>query len=411
MDPNSTFGNASALCASLTPIWDANTDTCSRAVASVHLAIDYAVDPTSGAATIVAAIASVGFTSFVLPVVDTLINQEFSVVWSMQNETQPPRRKSGNPGYQIGAPLLFGTYLSSPALAVAQFPYDPAAPLLGGGFSLPRDALDPDPSDAAGVPACIENFTSPTAAGRVAVTFGEDALAGCTLYLSRGDLGPDGCAGVRARAEAVLTAGGRVGGAVDRVGKFGNANSTVVGDWVPVIVQELGDKSALNEAPGICTSVLTALDLQFITANLGSALNPQPAIVAARVLKTYAPLRHRCLSPADCRPASAAASTAATLAPQRFRLRASVAFLDLSAVPAPAAAIAAAAAGLPAFAPQAFYPPAPAILPNLPDDLFYPFSLPLASAPAGARSWSALALVSVLQMLVAALVMGGVLGF
>jgi hypothetical protein len=99
--------------------------------------------------------------------------------------------------------------------------------------------------------------------------FGEDISSGCTLQLSFDDLKDSvGCVKFRQFVFDVQTGGGinlvnsgsgSSGGGntlgvlgagfqsgrlwkMDRVGRFGNANVTILSDWVSVIVKDVGDK-------------------------------------------------------------------------------------------------------------------------------------------------------------------------
>ncbi|KAJ3115750.1 ESCRT-II subunit protein snf8 [Phlyctochytrium bullatum] len=386
------FSNAQAPCTSLRPVWDATTGACFNLVTSVRFTFFYNVTET-GQAVVVGVQARVELGSAVVPrnagLEASLVTQTFGAYWVKIGTN--PRQRSGNPGYIVGMPLLTGTYVPDPYPAVAFYPN----PL--DGLSLPRDTPLPDSSDRF---AC-----STSQADRVAVTFGEDTSAGCTLWLGIEDMAnATACFFVRKRAFEVQTNLGKVLG-VNRVGQFGNANATVADDWVTVISKDIGDKTAPSTPVGRCSSVLTSLDIQVLIADFGSLKNPQPGIVGLKLQYTWSTLALRCLRPEDCQllppvsgPALVNASLGGGIDPsalppdaippkQKFRLRATVSFLRV-----------------PGQGVRPYVPPPPRVVPLLPDDIFYPFRLPANTNGAVGRGtggrWVAVAGVLALLMAV-----------
>ncbi|KAJ3061772.1 Tectonic-1 [Podochytrium sp. JEL0797] len=239
-----------------------------------------------------------------------VVGQVFESLWVLANSVPYPT--SGNPGYLTGLPVLFGTLLTEPVPAIAYFPS------LQDTLTLPQDVYKN------GMITCGADPLD-----RVQVEFGNDWVGGCTLYFGYTDLvGAAGCAGVRAKAYQALT-GGVVGGSkvdlVGVVGRWGNSSVVDVGQWVNVIEDNLGDSSQPATNPGTCSSVLTSLSLQFLTTKLGSTSNPQHVIIGARVTKTWGAFSYRCILPNDCR------STVVPSTKQKFRVRASVSFVEVDA--------------------------------------------------------------------------------
>ncbi|KAI9340921.1 hypothetical protein BDR26DRAFT_343261 [Obelidium mucronatum] len=332
---------ASVLCTTIIPSWSSTSAMCSRLVTSLDYTFTYSTASGFIAIDSVSVVAT--FSNLMLPLAAGSVLQTFSTHWVPAGAGKPPLPKSGNPGYIIGKPILFGTLLTVPVQAIAYFPSKAST------LTLPQDVL------SNGILGCAA-----TNAQRLSVGFGEDVLTGCTMYLTYADLAPGNCANVRNQAYAALT-GGTVGQSkidlINMVGKFGNSSQVHVNEWVPIIVDNIGDNSQPATNPGTCSSVLTALDIQFITAKLGSSSNPQNVIIAARIIKTWGSFSYRCIHPNDCRAVGGLLSSKL----QRFRVRAAVSFVGVNG-----------GVGIV----QPFVPPPPRLIPLLPDDIFYPFNLP-----------------------------------
>ncbi|KAJ3137617.1 Tectonic-3, partial [Irineochytrium annulatum] len=359
------FSSNITSCLGIPPNWDAPNQACYNMATSVRYIFTYdliGATPGGGSKLAITNVSlEVGFTDLLSMSSAAMVRQTFEVAW-VQNLTSPLPR-SGNPGYIHGLPVLTGAIVTSPAPAIAYF----SSPL--DGLTYPIDvpiSLFSRSVDLDGSSDGIEQIKSPypsalgcsrggqTTGGtpdRVPVTFGEDVAGGCTLHLSRRDLGD--CVAVRALARDSLTGGGRMM-EINRIGKFGNANASVTGEWASIIVENVGDKTGSITSPNACSGVLTSVDIQFLTTPLGSDRNPQSAIVGARFVYTYGLLTYRCLHPADC----ATPLPGATNATQRFRLRSTVTFFEVPGTQA-----------------RPYVPPPPALIPTLPDDLFYPFRI------------------------------------
>ncbi|KAJ3336127.1 Leucine zipper transcription factor-like protein 1, partial [Entophlyctis luteolus] len=218
---------SSVLCNTIAPSWNTSTSVCENIMVSLDLTFTYSVGTSSVG--IVNVQVNAGFQNLEIPTgVSVAVMQKFSIAWVPAN--QDSEAKSGNPGYIRGAPVRFGTTLSTPAPAVAYFPETEYT------LTLPRDALS---SDGTAI-ACTSGSGS---GARVSITFGDDTIAGCTLFLTYDSLADSTkCATVRATAYAALTGGS--GGPFDTinvVGMFGNSSPSRVAEWVPIILDSQGD--------------------------------------------------------------------------------------------------------------------------------------------------------------------------
>jgi hypothetical protein len=75
---------------------------------------------------------------------------------------------------------------------------------------------------------------------RIPITFGEDSISGCTLFLSYQDMSSIGCQAVRSKVNAIQTNNG-VLDSINQVGMFGNSSVTKTSEWIPLIVSQFGD--------------------------------------------------------------------------------------------------------------------------------------------------------------------------
>ncbi|KAL2919940.1 hypothetical protein HK105_200006 [Polyrhizophydium stewartii] len=256
--------------------------------------------------------------------------------------------RSGVPGYAVGSPVLAGTLTQSgSASGILHIP-DPAF-----GITLPVDVAAAGSSSPVQCPS-VTNYAS-----RASITFGENSVFGCTLWLDRTALN-SGCAALRTQIYTLQTL---TASAVTHVGVFGNASVSNVYDWIKIINNPpaaITGSQTITDAADTCSSLLTDFDVQVLYTYYGSSLGPQAAIVGVRFNYVKGQFQWRCLSPADCVNPSTYGLASATpgSTPQRFRIRSSVSFVRVSTVGT-----------------SLYSPPAPRLVAQLPDDIWYPFTL------------------------------------
>lgn len=250
-----TGAEAAVAAAAVLNSYDVALGACVDALVELHYDVTYAVKDDSEGGGLVTAVAVTAVVTNVAGSGAARHQQQFTVSYAPASPNAAERPKSGNPGYRTGAPVLAGSLVSDGGdkSAVAQ--------LVGGLQVLPHLPGGTCTSEAA-------------ATLRHTVGFGTNAVFSCSLDLTLGQLVAE-CADP-ALLRALFTA------AFDRVGAFGNADFTVVPDWVEVAGLDPSDVStAYSSATRRCT-VTNALNLRFITADVGAQNNPQRRIVAAR---------------------------------------------------------------------------------------------------------------------------------
>eukprot|EP00736_Rhodelphis_marinus_P011463 Rmarinus@m.5744 len=238
--------------------------------------------------------------------------------------------RSGNPGYITGAPVLAGYIQQSGDLyAIAQL--TEGLEILGPSF---------------------DGTCSSSSSRDVQVGMSHNSIIDCTVPITRTAL-QEYCMEMEAvtsitSCECGSSASAFLGVAGCRLkdmylGVWGNAVAENVEEWVPLsLVQDAELDVTWNSATSTCEKVPTAINIEIITADLGSQANPQRRIVAARFMVNTNDWRVESLS-----------STAV----EYVAVRQTVTFVNLPSE------------GL-----DYYVPPPPSSLPTVPDDFFYPFT-------------------------------------
>ncbi|XP_072015474.1 tectonic-3-like [Amphiura filiformis] len=236
--------------------------------------------------------------------------------------------RSGNPGYVIGEPLMAGNLVQL------------AEP---DGIIKKSIELGNDRNNWLTIVKGTADGTCVTDAdSRTPVTFGEDVRSGCTIRVSYENVS-NICEFIQASALNALT-----GQMPEYVAMFGNSAVEVVGDWVPIIVDDL---LGLPSSPssGTCINMVMALHIEVLYANVGSLANPQAKVIGVRY--NYAEgkiLKYHC-SGAYCQ-------VGADSLTQSFEVASSVGFVETSDYP------------------EAVLAERPSFDSKLPNDFFYPFT-------------------------------------
>ena len=288
------------------------------------------------------------------------------------------RPRSGNPGYLMGAPIVFGKAGTTDGTIDAYV----------GGFKIPSPIAlfaSSDQSMASSDPPS----TCPTSTqvpGSVQVPFGYDISTGCTLSLTRSELealcceGSSGCSGDSAFSDSTglpyfyntgvssTTLSYLLNG---YVGLFGNADPLDITQWLDITVEDpttaAGSKT-WNSATGTCANMYSQMNIEFLVAKTGEKLVPQNKIVAASI--KYAT--------SDWKTSAVVGDSVTT---QNFNLGVTVSFVFTAHNEI-----------------IGYVPPPPPVLFKVPYDVFYPFVLSSPAPKTASISMMVLSLPVVLMM-------------
>jgi hypothetical protein len=135
-----------------------------------------------------------------------------------------------------------------------------------------------------------------------------------------------------------------------KIGVYGNANfsNADTTEWLDIKINTPVGSGTFNGNKLVCNTLITSMNLEFLYANAGAYLNPQPKIVAARVSFGREDIKFI----AESNPTTSQSKT------MNLVLTTSVSFVHLVNE-----------------ALEEYVPPAPPLLPEIPYDIFYPFLL------------------------------------
>ncbi|XP_071964939.1 tectonic-1-like [Antedon mediterranea] len=310
-----------------TPTYNNVTETCSNVVTEVHYTITHNATDGIVDAQVLFVLSTVNAQHFPLL-------QKFSTSFVKFDEEDVFAR-SGNPGYVIGEPLIAGN-LTSYEESVDEGTEEVYVKY---AISLSEDRynrMTVVTATASGT--CVSDPDS-----RIPVVFGEDIRSGCLISVSFSDV-TEACTAINAIARQALA------GDMPQsmyVAMFGNSDVGIVGDWVPVIIQEpVAEPTSI--VAGQCDNVILSLSIEILYANIGSLANPQAKIVGVKYTFIPGKLTYQCVGP-YCQAGTENLR-------QKYEIASSVAFLDVSTYP------------------DAVLAEIPPWKVELPNDFFYPLS-------------------------------------
>ena len=275
--------------------------------------------------------------------------------------------RSGGPGYVRGSPILSGVIVSSDgavgsgviqtsttktAIARSASPnsFMKAYENLAGGVGFSLAGLTIRGPKSGGSCAAFPLTGTADSATLLPVTFGEDMAVSCELKLTRSQL-QSLCSSLGGAQSSTATYVGLGSVSTDststatvstHIGSFGNADPWKTWQWHAINVPTSGGSTgpSWDSVNGRCSNLVSGIDIEFLVAPIGSALNPQFKIMASRLSYSTSTWSYT-------RPDSQK---------QTFLLTSTVTFTyyskgDLSTV----------------------YKPAPQIAPSMPSDIWYPF--------------------------------------
>ncbi|XP_078667584.1 tectonic-1-like [Branchiostoma floridae x Branchiostoma belcheri] len=303
------------------PVYNSTSGFCDNMVLSVAYTVTH-----NGSQGISAV--EVSFTLGTLHSTQTSVQQTFAITFNKQDSVAGFRR-SGNPGYVVGEPLLAGTLVETTSTTSGE-------QVRSIEVSSNRNSwLTMLSSTADG--SCLSS------GDRTPVVFGEDMRSGClvTVYFNN-------ITSVCTLLQNTITDALQGTNPPTHVAVYGNSQLDAVGDWVEI----LGDNEPLVQTTGFrtttCRNVVLGMHTEVLYSNIGALSNPQPKILA---------VRRRFENPQDitftCVGTLCQAGGGQT--GQQFEVVSSVTFIDASTSPT---------------ASLAEYP---TIQTQLPFDFFYPF--------------------------------------
>ena len=238
----------------------------------------------------------------------TTVYQEFAVNYVPDSPAAMVYKRSGNPGYLGEMPVLAGVKISNSGKDAVSW-----TPNMQYGLTLP--SRRPDTGVCTGNTAADLPF-------RVPVLFGQDTVSGCTLQYSLVNLRDD-CATIR---QTVLNYQmGLRDAALTHVGKFGNSSYLNINDWVEILNPTpppalTAANTDAGTSAGVCSSLLSEFNIQFLYVPVGSVANPQNIIVGARYEFVAGQYAYRC---------SGLSCLDTTTSKQNFNIRSTVSFVKV----------------------------------------------------------------------------------
>jgi hypothetical protein len=205
---------------------------------------------------------------------------------SQSNGNLVQRKRSGNPGYVVGRPVLFGYAYSnsstSPIAVVAEVEE-------GLSMSSPFINFDIDHPSTFGKALC------PTGAEvslveQLSVKFGYDLATGCVLYLNRSELNDLCCQGGSCSSSSASPFSNPSTGipyffnfTPGYVGIYGNSDPLDISQWFAITQSVSSATRDWVDKNSICYNMFTGMNYQFLVAKSGEKAYPQNKIVAASV--------------------------------------------------------------------------------------------------------------------------------
>eukprot|EP00600_Ochromonadales_sp_CCMP1393_P013967 CAMPEP_0175006020 /NCGR_PEP_ID=MMETSP0005-20121125/5631_1 /TAXON_ID=420556 /ORGANISM="Ochromonas sp., Strain CCMP1393" /LENGTH=591 /DNA_ID=CAMNT_0016261319 /DNA_START=427 /DNA_END=2199 /DNA_ORIENTATION=+ len=287
-----TFSDANTL-GNLT---SSSSGLCTGFVKNVHYTVNHA---TTTAAAITSITADVVITDVPMTTstgTAVTVEQCFSVEFDSADATLQTsdngnlveRYRSGNPGYLMGKPVLYGS-LSGTVIES-----------LVDGMTVPTALLSYDGSNPVdyGKSVCPQS-TAVATDNAQSVKFGYDLLSGCTVQLTREELLHMCCAGAGAACSDVAgvaysspysdasTGIPYMLNFVQRyVGNYGDASPLDTTKWTQIDYSVPSDTRTWSDATATCANMFSGLDIEFLVAFQGSRSNPQNKIISSKAAIT-----------------------------------------------------------------------------------------------------------------------------
>lgn len=210
------------------------------------------------------------------------ISQSFGIEYSSSdpadisnsNGNVIKRQRSGNPGYLMGKPVLFG-FQNGSGTSVQELVEGLTVPITTGV------GLCPDGSEAVSTSA---------------TSFGYDTISGCRLVLNRQQLKDFCCTGASGSCmdnslssllydSAYINKANGIAYFLNitpgLVGIYGDADPLDISQWNAMEISIPSDQRQWNDITSTCSKVFAGLQVKFLISYTGEKQNPQNKIVSA----------------------------------------------------------------------------------------------------------------------------------
>ena len=301
-----------------TPSWDASTSSCINALDNVELRILWDQDKQ----TVTGVDVKLGVSVLTSGTMSSW-RQTFNATFTEDSETKDVTiYKSGNPGYQVGRPIMAGYKKSGDVIAQIAGK--------GNGLAVPGPGT-----------------TGLCSTAHETVMFGEDMVTGCFLELSYADFAS--CSSLQSTVTAALKGSGMADESeFAYVATWGNSSRLTLSDWIEVSGWSSLSTDSTNPGPGVC-NIVDALHYTFVYTGVGWTTNLQYKLLTAEVSFTSRTWEYKCTG-MYCYD-----STYRSSQKQRFEIKTTASFVYFQGDA------------------EDIIASVPDILPRLPDDFFYPF--------------------------------------
>ncbi|XP_071450371.1 tectonic-1-like [Hetaerina americana] len=190
-------------------------------------------------------------------------------------------RRSGNPGYIVGAPVMAGW-----KEVVVLGGEDSGEDGVEGGGVLEAIRVTPHPEGWLTLLGPVAGTRGTCGGPRRVVRFGHAARWSCSVAVLPKDLrDTDWCLVLKRKTLSLLLGHGSMGNLSERfVAMFGDSAPERVGEWLPLeVVPHKGQEVVGNKGQvgGDCTGLHVSIHLELATALVGSVGNPQAKVVGA----------------------------------------------------------------------------------------------------------------------------------
>jgi hypothetical protein len=194
------------------------------------------------------------------------------------------RGRSGNPGYLMGLPVLFGTEQSADASVGLKTVGMWKDGLLGPSVMRAYDSNDVYNFGNGACPKIGGKF------GTQQILFGYDSVQSCQMQLTRADLEGLCCSGTDCTTTETTDYAGSTGApywysnvTAGYIGMYGNSDPLDISQWIPIAVTSASTTRSWSDYTGVCSGMVTGINYKFLVVSTAERSFPQNKIVSAEI--------------------------------------------------------------------------------------------------------------------------------